>query len=325
MKGLLLITSLASVWLVWSSAGLLGRHRLGAALFLGLNPIVLVWGLGGDHNDFLMIFLITLAMYVLIQARVRRAARVDALESQPAVTAQLTSATARLRAGALRALAWLDGGPRRLRQGEPGWWWEVAAGIALAGAVAIKASCVILVPVVLAGSARRLRLGAGLILGFVGLGAATLVAFGPNLPDLSQQDSLVIPTGIPNLTGYILGIGGDTSLLRSVFTLMLVLAVVACTVWAWRSHDWLMPCAVVTFALLLSLSWELPWYLVWLLPFAALARRRQIRVAAIVLGVYVFLSWMPYATTFDRDLGLHPQTTIVGRTDARFLHLLLYG
>jgi alpha-1,6-mannosyltransferase len=85
-----------------------------------------------------------------------------------------------------------------------------------------------------------------------------------------------------------------------------------------------LPCAAATLVLLLTLNWELPWYLIWLLPFAALARKRRFRIVAIVLGVYMFISWMPYATTFERDLGLHPQTTIVGRTDARFLHTLLY-
>ena len=66
---MLLLTSLASVWLIWRCAGLLGRNRLGAALFLGLNPIVLVWGLGADHSDFLMIVLIELALYALLRAR----------------------------------------------------------------------------------------------------------------------------------------------------------------------------------------------------------------------------------------------------------------
>ena len=32
--------------------------RCAAMVLVGLNPIVLVWGLGGDHNDFLMVFFI---------------------------------------------------------------------------------------------------------------------------------------------------------------------------------------------------------------------------------------------------------------------------
>jgi peptidoglycan/LPS O-acetylase OafA/YrhL len=67
----------------------------------------------------------------------------------------------------------------------------------------------------------------------------------------------------------------------------------------------------------------LPWYLIWLLPFAALARTRRLRVAALLLGVYLFLGWMPYASTFWHDIGFNPSTTITGRADARYLHTLL--
>jgi hypothetical protein len=105
---------------------------------------------------------------------------------------------------------------------------------------------------------------------------------------------------------------------------VLAVVVVICTIWAWRRHDWMLPCGCAMLALLLTLSWEFAWYLLWLLPFAALAAGRRIRIAAIVLGVYLFLVVMPYATTVERDIGLHPNTTIVGRTNQRFLHALLF-
>ena len=319
LKAALLLTSLGSVWLVWASAGLLGRHRLGAALFVGLNPIVLVWGLGADHSDFLMIFLVTLGMYLLIQARVRR---IRAGPTAPAAAGAGTAA--RLRGAWRRVLSWIDGAPRPLGAGEPGWWWEVSGGIFLVGAVAIKASAVILIPVVLAGSARRLRLATGVLIGAAGLGAASIAAFCLNVPDLSQQYALVVPGSVPNIVGYIVGDGGASPGVRAAFTIVLAVAVVLCTIWAWRSHDWMLPCGCATLALLLTLSWEFPWYLIWLLPFAALARGRRIRIAVIVLGVYMFLLAMPYATTVERDIGLHPNTTIVGRTNQRFLHALLF-
>jgi hypothetical protein len=266
-----------------------------------------------------MVFMITLAMFMLIQARVRRA-RLHPGSSDGALAATVGG----LRASWRRAVAWIDGTPRPLRRPQPGWWWELSGGILLAGAVAIKASAIILIPVVLAGSARRLRLAAGLLIGAVGLGAASIAAFGLNTPDLSQQNALVIPSSIPNVVGYIIGAGGDTLGVRAAFTITLVLAVAICAVWAWRSQDWLLPSACATLAVLVTLSWELPWYLIWLLPFAALARGRRIRLAALVLGVYMFLGSMPYATSFEKAIGLHPNSTIVGRTDQRFLHGVLF-
>ena len=61
-----------------------------------------------------------------------------------------------------------------------------------------------------------MRVALGLIVGFAAATAMTLVAFGANLPNLGQQDRLVIPYGIPNLTGLALGFGGDTAPMRNV-------------------------------------------------------------------------------------------------------------
>ncbi|HTA15839.1 MAG TPA: hypothetical protein VK781_13370, partial [Solirubrobacteraceae bacterium] len=47
LKGLLMLASLATVLLVWRSARLLGRDPVAAIVLVGLNPIVLLWGLGG--------------------------------------------------------------------------------------------------------------------------------------------------------------------------------------------------------------------------------------------------------------------------------------
>ncbi len=69
IKGVLAVASLATIFLVWKCAELLGRDPVAAIVLVGLNPIVLVWGLGGDHNDFLMVFLIVLGFYLMLRAR----------------------------------------------------------------------------------------------------------------------------------------------------------------------------------------------------------------------------------------------------------------
>ncbi len=315
MKTLLLAASLASVYMLWRCADLLGRNKLGAALFLGLNPIVLVWGMGADHNDFLMMLVIITAMYLLLRAQIGRAhARAGTKRAERPAGARARAST---------ALAWLDGCGRPIVRGEPRLWWELGAGVALAAAVALKASAAVLLPVIIAGSTRRLRLATSFLVGLAAFGAMAYAAFGANPPNLAQQSALVIPLGIPNLTGYILGFGGETLGWRMAIELGLVAAIVICTFAAARQRDWLVPAAWVTFALIITLSWVLPWYLIWLLPFAALARTRRLRVAALLLGVYLFLGWMPYASTFWRDIGVNPSTTITGRTDARYLHTLL--
>jgi hypothetical protein len=326
LKTLLLLASLGSVWLLWTSAGMLGRNRLGAALLIGLNPLVLVWGLGADHNDFFVIFLITLAICVLVRAR-RGPLSDPQPPDGPRRTGGLAGSSTTLRgarARASRALAWTDRVPHTAALRESAIWWEVAGGVALAGAVAIKASAAVLIPVVLAGGVRRLRITAGLLIGFVTIGAATLVAFGAHLPNITQQDRLVTPVGIPNVVGYIVGLGGETAGVRLTFNVALVIAVAGCTLWAWRTQEWLLPCACATLALLVGLSWSLPWYLIWLLPFAALARARWIRTTVIVLGLYLFITSMPYSSRLERHLDFNPRTTNIGRSDEDYLHSLLY-
>jgi hypothetical protein len=61
-KAALLVADAGLIALVGASARLLGANRARAIALAGLNPIVLVWGLGADHNDFFTIFLVALAL-----------------------------------------------------------------------------------------------------------------------------------------------------------------------------------------------------------------------------------------------------------------------
>ena len=67
-----MLASLGTVFLVYRCAGLLGRNPLAAAVIVGINPIVLVWGMGGDHNDFLMLFFLVLGFWLLLRANAMR-------------------------------------------------------------------------------------------------------------------------------------------------------------------------------------------------------------------------------------------------------------
>jgi hypothetical protein len=309
LKGVLMLASLAGLWLVWKCAELLGRDPLAATLFVGLNPLVLVWGLGGDHNDFLMVLCLLLAFYLLLRAR---AERIGLPVPAASSAARIVPAGAR-RAALRRLVALIDGAPRPLPAGEAGPWRELAAGFALVAAVAIKASAAILLPVVLLGVARRLRLLSGMAIGAIVLGGATLFAFGPHLPNLGEQSKLVTAVGLPNLLGFVLGSGGETTALKSVLGILLIVAVAASAAWAWRSRNWIAASGFATLALLLTLSWTLPWYVLWLLPLAALARTPVLRTAALVFSVYLMLAWVPVMTDIIHALGFKPSTTKLGQ------------
>jgi alpha-1,6-mannosyltransferase len=282
--------------LVWKCARLLGRDPVVAIVLVGLNPIVLVWGLGGDHNDFLMIFLIVLGFYLLLRARAQ------ASEQQPSTA---------------RGLRWL------LPLSGP----EIAAGAAFVTAGAIKASGGVLIAVVLAGLLRSPRRLAQVLLGMaaaaVVIGTASLIAFGLHIPDLSTQSRLVTNVSVPNLIGLALGSGGETGSLHVVLSAVLAGVVLLCCVQAWRRRDAVTASGWANVALLVTLSWVLPWYVLWVLPLAALSGSRRLRVAAIVLGVYLILAWAPASGLLWNAIGFHPEKTSLGRLHQRYVKELL--
>jgi hypothetical protein len=314
MKAALMLASLATVYLVYRCAALLGRNPLAAAVIVGINPLLLVWGLAGDHNDFLMIFFLVLACWLLLRAREMRVGRYARAPREQRGVLELPR----------RAWAWLDGMPRPLVAGEPAPWMEIVAGIAVVAAVAIKASSAVLVPVLLAGAPRRARFALGVLIGAAAAVAMTYLAFGVNLPNIGQQGQLVIPDGIPNLVGLALGLGGASAGMRHVLSYVLVGVVACATVWTWHTRRWLTASGWVTFVLIVTLSWTLPWYIAWLLPFCALARSRVLRIAAVVLGVYMYLAWFPYSSEVLAYLHVNPANTIVGQQETNFLNSVLF-
>lgn len=72
-KALAAAGSLATVWLVWRCAVALGRDPLRAALLVGLNPLVLLFAVGGAHNDFFALTALGAALYLAIAGRERLA------------------------------------------------------------------------------------------------------------------------------------------------------------------------------------------------------------------------------------------------------------
>ena len=311
IKAILATVSLATIFLVWKCARILGRDPVAAIVLVGLNPIVLVWGLGGDHNDFLMVFCIMLGFYLLL-----RAGAWVAGDQQIELNSPATEPAQR-------------GG---LRETLLGWLWPLAplefgAGVAFVTAAAIKASGAILIPVVLVALLRSPRRVVQIVLGMVAAGiavaAASLLAFGLHVPDLSTQSKLVTSLSAPNLLGLALGSGGETEGLRTVLSVVLILVVLCCCVLAWRRRDAITASGWVTVALLLTLGWVLPWYVLWLLPLAALSSSRRLRTTALVLGVYLIVAWSPASGILWDKLHFHPEKTSLGRLHQRYVKELL--
>jgi alpha-1,6-mannosyltransferase len=86
-------------------AGRLGRPQLAAVAFVGLNPLVLVYGLGGVHNDFFMLLLVLAAVTAVLSSHPARAgaAVVGAMAVKVSAGLALPFALAGVRPGRRRA------------------------------------------------------------------------------------------------------------------------------------------------------------------------------------------------------------------------------
>jgi alpha-1,6-mannosyltransferase len=302
LKGILAIASLATIFLVWKSARRLGRDPVAAIVLVGLNPIVLVWGLGGDHNDFLMVFFIVLGFYLMLLAE---------------------------RDGQDRT----GGRPKALPNTRPGGWLlplsapSIGAGAAFVTAAAIKASGAVLIPVVLAGllgAPRRLiQVALGMAVACVLLGSVSLLAFGLHIPDLSTQSRLVTNESVPNLVGLAIGQGGETQSLHLLASSVLAVSVLLCCAQAWRKRDSITASGWANVALIVTLSWVLPWYVLWVLPLVALSSSRRLRAVALALGIYLIVSWAPASGLLWNAIGFHPEKTSLGRLHHRYVRELL--
>ncbi len=131
---------------------------------------------------------------------------------------------------------------------------------------------------------------------------------------------------IPNLIGLAVGAGGETrhGAAAGAERASLVLAVLACCAHGLaaarrrsRPRGW------ASVALLVTLSWVLPWYVLWVLPLAALSRSRRLRDAALVLGAYLIVAWAPASGLLWNAIGFHPEKTSLGRLHQRYVKELL--
>jgi alpha-1,6-mannosyltransferase len=70
-KSIAAVASLALVAVVWRCARLRGIDPVRAAALVGLNPLLVLYGVGGGHNDLLMLLAVAGAIYAVLASRPR--------------------------------------------------------------------------------------------------------------------------------------------------------------------------------------------------------------------------------------------------------------
>lgn len=270
LKSVTVLASLGFLALVWVCARRLGRDARFAVLFVACNPVYVIYGLGGFHNDFFMLV--------------------------PMM-------------GGIALLA--NGGASSTRRR------DLLAGAVLMLAVAIKFTAVLLLPFLLAAvwpdRHRAWQVLKGAALGAVPLIAMSVALFGFSIPNLQDQSTLLTDFSIPNVVGLTLGIGGGTPILLDLAKVGVVVVVV---VLLRRRGDWVTRAGWATLALIASLAWLMPWYVIWLAPLAALGTSVRLRRATIALTVFLVVTFLPATWIYLADHGINPLNTPSGRTSA---------
>jgi alpha-1,6-mannosyltransferase len=277
LKVITVLASLAFLALLWRCARQLGRDPRVVLVLVALNPIYIIYAVGGFHNDFFM----------------------------------LVPSTA--------AIALITASPRDA----PGSLWrDLLAGAVLMLAVAVKFTAVLLLPFLLiaVGSGhRRVRILAGAALGAIPLAALSVAVFGLSLPNLQDQSTLLTAFSIPNVVGLALGVGGGTPVLLRIADVAVVVTIV---VLLRRRGDWVSRAGWATLALIASLAWLMPWYLIWLAPLAALGASPALRRAMLALTAFLVLTFIPATGIYLSDHGLDPMATSAGHASSVLQHKL---
>jgi hypothetical protein len=218
-----------------------GHDPVRAALLVGLNPVLVVYAVGGAHNDLIMLAALAWAIAALVDHRAR------------------------------------------------------TAGGLLVAATAVKLTAVILLPFALAGrsapvrpSGHRRRVLAGAALVLLGVTVMSAVLFGTGPLHLLGTLELIQanggPQSIPGRIASGLGLGRLSHGVVIGLQAGLVLSVTGLLVSVRRQRlDWITATGWAITALLLTSTFLLPWYVAWLLPFAALSRSRALGMASLAL------------------------------------------
>ena len=253
LKAVAALASAGVVALTWRCASALWRDPTFAALVVGLNPLVLVHVVGGAHNDALMMLLVMGGVTAALLAR------------------------------------------------------ERLAGALVAVAVAVKASAGLVLPFFVIGARRRagaiaaaaIAALAVLALSLAVLGTNTFDAFGLIGQNQERTTRWSVPQrladGVAGLTGGSAGtvVHFTRALLAAGFVAVLALLLYRTYRAGRGSAEWIAAVGWATLALLVASAWLVPWYAIWLLPFAALSTSRRLILASLALCSYMLVIAVP--------------------------------
>jgi Glycosyltransferase family 87 len=231
--------------LTWRCARARGYDPAVALVAVGANPLWVLYGLGGAHNDVIMTFFMMAAVALVVS------------EENP------TS---------------LGSSPRGRFLGNR----EVWAGASAVAAGMVKATGAVLLPFMLLAR-RDWRTLAGAVGGLVAIALVSYPVFGLHGLDvisaLNRDAALVSTDSFPNEIAHLLGKPGVFPADHTLLKVALVMIVLHLLWRTWRGYDWVSASGWTLLAIAVTSTWLLAWYTLWALPLAMVARDRRLLIA----------------------------------------------
>jgi hypothetical protein len=127
------------------------------------------------------------------------------------------------------------------------------------------------------------------------IGIATLVAFGPEAAEAlgfaGGNQAKTSYWSVPSTVSRITRIGVDP--VRFAFLAGFAVLVIWLMAWTARGGDWVRAAGWAVFALLIATAWLVPWYVVWVLPLAAVGRDAWLAGGTLALSVFQLPNGVP--------------------------------
>jgi hypothetical protein len=172
---------------------------------------------------------------------------------------------------------------------------EALGGAALVTGAAVKVSGAFAAPFALVGTSRRRRLISGGLAAAALIGVMTLASFGGEAAEAlglaGGNQAKTSYWSVPSTVARLTGIGVDP--VRFAFLAAFAALVVWLLVWTARGGDWVRAAGWAVLGLLLATAWLVPWYVIWVLPFAAIARDPWLAAATLGLSIFQLPNGVP--------------------------------
>ena len=257
MKLEAVLASAGTLALTWRCAKARGLDPVWAVLAVGANPLYVIYGVGGAHNDLIMMLAMMAAVSLTLADR--SASRAGEASLAPAGRSWRREAS--------------------------------AAAIVVAGAL-VKATVAVLLPFMIIAR-RRLApiLGAlaalalGALIGYAAFGVHGIDVVAALNRDAAFVSTDSFATEIAHLFGKPGVFPVDHDLLKGLLVL-----IAAHLMWrTWRGYDWVAAAGWTLLAISVTSTWLLAWYILWPLPLAVISRDRRLLAATLAVQALFIL------------------------------------